>query len=134
MGYRTVLIEDNQVMQERLSSVIRNTPGFELSARYRNAGDALGQMQAFKPELILLDIDLDRNSTLLPDLKKAYPHTVFFGLRRRWVVVVLFCFFRSGAGGFMVNPFSGEELLDTLKNLQNTSASRHSQVGAFFSP
>lgn len=73
MGYRTVLIEENQVMQERLSSVIRNTPGFELSARYRNAGDALGQMQAFKPELILLDIDLDRNSTLLPDLKKPIP-------------------------------------------------------------
>ena len=51
MAYRTVLIEDNQVMMERLSSVIKNTPGFVLSARYRNAGDALGQMQAFKPEM-----------------------------------------------------------------------------------
>lgn len=134
MGYRTVLIEDNQVMQERLSSVIRNTPGFELSARYRNAGDALGQMQAFKPELILLDIDLDRNSTLLPDLKKAYPHTVIIGMSRRWDAEAQSRLLRSGAGGFMVKPFSGEELLDTLKNLQNTSASRHSQVVAFFSP
>ena len=65
MAYRTVLIEENQVMMERLSSVIKNTPGFVLSARYRNAGDALGQMQAFKPELILLDIDKDRKSTRL---------------------------------------------------------------------
>lgn len=134
MGYRTVLIEENQVMQERLSSVIRNTPGFELNARYRNAGDALGQMQAFKPELILLDIDLDRNSTLLPDLKKAYPHTVIIGMSRRWDAEAQSRLLQSGAGGFMVKPFSGEELQETLKNLQNTSASRNSEVIAFFSP
>ena len=51
MSYRTVLIENNRMMLERLSSVIRNSPGFELSARYQTAGDALGQMQAFSPNL-----------------------------------------------------------------------------------
>lgn len=71
MAYRTVLIESNQIMLERLSSVIKNTPGFELSARYGSAGDALGQMQAFKPELILVDMDNEKNAPLLSELKKS---------------------------------------------------------------
>lgn len=66
MSYRTVLIENNRMMLERLSSVIRNSPGFELSARYQTAGDALGQMQAFSPNLILLDIDCEPNVSLFP--------------------------------------------------------------------
>ena len=101
MAYRTVLIEDNQVMMERLSSVIKNTPGFVLSARYRNAGDALGQMQAFKPELILLDIDNERNGALLPDLKKSYPHTAIIGMSRKWDSEAQSRLMRSGAGGFL---------------------------------
>lgn len=134
MAYRTVLIEDNQVMMERLSSVIKNTPGFVLSARYRNAGDALGQMQAFKPELILLDIDNERNGALLPDLKKSYPHTAIIGMSRKWDSEAQSRLMRSGAGGFMIKPFTGEELRETIQNLGNAAAAHHSEVMSFFSP
>jgi len=84
MAYRTVLIEANQMMLEQLSSVIKNAPGFELSARYRNAGDALGQMQAFNPEIILVDLENERNLILLSDLKQAYPRASIIGMSRRW--------------------------------------------------
>lgn len=134
MAYRTVLIEENQVMLERLSSVIKNTPGFDLSARYRNAGDALGQMQAFKPELILLDIDNERNGALLPDLKKSYPHTAIVGMSRKWDSEAQSRLMRSGAGGFMIKPFTGEELRETIQNLGNSAAAHHSEVVSFFSP
>ena len=43
MDYQVILIENNRMMLERLSSVIRGTRGFELVARYQQAGDALGQ-------------------------------------------------------------------------------------------
>lgn len=134
MAYRTVLIEENQVMMERLSSVIKNTPGFVLSARYRSAGDALGQMQAFKPELILLDIDNERNGALLPDLKKSYPHTAIIGMSRKWDSEAQSRLMRSGAGGFMIKPFTGEELRETIQNLGNSAAAHHSEVVSFFSP
>lgn len=84
MSYRTVLIENNRMMLERLSSVIRNSPGFELSARYQTAGDALGQMQAFSPNLILLDIDCEPNVSLLSDLKKNCGQALIICLSRRW--------------------------------------------------
>lgn len=70
MAYRTVLIEENKMMMERLTSVVRNLAGFEVSARYATAGDALGQMQAFNPDLILVDVDNEHNALLIPDLKK----------------------------------------------------------------
>lgn len=134
MAFRTVLIENNPVMMDRLSGVIRNTPGFDLSARYRNAGDALGQMQAFKPEIILLDIDYERNSILLQDLKTNYPHSVIIGMSRHWDSAAQASLMRSGAGSFMIKPFTGEELQETINNLNNTSEARNSKVIAFFSP
>lgn len=72
MAYRTVLIEENKMMMERLTSVVRNLAGFEVSARYATAGDALGQMQAFNPDLILVDVDNEHNALLIPDLKRKY--------------------------------------------------------------
>lgn len=72
MAYRTVLIEENKMMMERLTSVVRNLAGFEVSARYATAGDALGQMQAFNPDLILVDVDNEHNALLIPDLKEIF--------------------------------------------------------------
>ncbi len=134
MAYRTVLIEDNQIMLERLSSVIKNAPGFELSARYKNAGDALGQMQAFKPELILLDMENERNHILLSDLKKYYPHAVLIGMSRRWDSEAQASILHAGGGGFMIKPFTAEELQETINNLSNFSQVSKSEVITFFSP
>lgn len=105
MSYRTVLIENNRMMLERLSSVIRNSPGFELSARYQTAGDALGQMQAFSPNLILLDID-------------ASPMSVFFPISRRI------------AG----RPFTPDELQAAVRNADRASLRSSARVISFFSP
>lgn len=134
MAYRTVLIEANQIMLERLSSVIKNTPGFELSARYATAGDAMGQMQAFKPELILVDMDNEKNGPLLSELKRSYPYASIIGMSRKWDSEAQSRLLGSGAGGFMIKPFTGEELVETVKNVTSTTMVSQSEVISFFSP
>lgn len=134
MAYRTVLIEENRMMLERLSSVIRNTPGFELSARYQSAGDALGQMQAFNPNLVLLDIDRPQNITLLSDFKKSYPASAIICLSRRWDSDAQARLMRSGAVGYMIKPFTADELTEAVKTFTEMPEHRNSTVITFFSP
>lgn len=134
MAYRTVLIEGNRMLLERLSGVIRNTTGFELSARYVSAGDALGQMQAFSPNLILLDADVDSNVNLLRDLKKNYPSSLIICISRVWDSDEQARLVRNGAAGCMVKPFNSEELQGAIKNATRASRNTGSKVISFFSP
>ncbi len=134
MAYRTVLIENNRMLLERLSGVIRNTTGFELSARYVTAGDALGQMQAFSPNLILLDVDYEINIKYLQDLKKNYPSTVIICLGRSWDSDAQARFVRNGAAGYLIKPFTAEELQGAVKNATRASRMSGSRVISFFSP
>ena len=57
MIHNIMLVEGNRLMLEQLSSVIKNTQGVELVARFREAGEALGQGIVFMPNIILLDAD-----------------------------------------------------------------------------
>lgn len=134
MAYRTVLIEENKMMMERLTSVVRNLAGFEVSARYATAGDALGQMQAFNPDLILVDVDNEHNALLIPDLKRNIPGAVIICLARRWDSEAQAKLLHMGAKGYMVKPFTGEELLETVKNVSRSSLSAYSKVISFFCP
>ena len=134
MPYRTVLIENNRLLLDRLSGVIRNTPGFELSARYVTAGDALGQMQAFRPHLILLDADWEANVNLLNDLKKNYPSAIIICLSRSWNSDAQAYLMRNGAAGYMIKPFTSEELQGAVNNATRSSRMSGSRVISFFSP
>ena len=128
MSYRTVLIENNRMMLERLSSVIRNSPGFELSARYQTAGDALGQMQAFSPNLILLDIDCEPNVSLLSDLKKNCGQALIICLSRRWDSEAQARLLRGGAQGYMIKPFTPDELQAAVRNADRASLRSSARV------
>lgn len=134
MSYRTVLIENNRMMLERLSSVIRNSPGFELSARYQTAGDALGQMQAFSPNLILLDIDCEPNVSLLSDLKKNCGQALIICLSCRWDSEAQARLLRGGAQGYMIKPFTPDELQAAVRNADRASLRSSARVISFFSP
>ncbi len=133
MAYRTVLIEENALMQERLSGIIRNTPGFEVSARYTSAGEAMGQMQAFSPNLILLNIDRESNVNLLKGLRRNYPSSMIIGISKNWNAEEQAKLLRDGAAGYMIKPFTGDELQAAVKNANRSLHSGTAKVISFFS-
>ena len=134
MAYRVILVESNRLMLERLSSVIRNTKDFELVSRYQRAGDALGQGLMFKPNLILLDIDESDNLALLEDFTKTYAEADVICLSAKWAPSDSESIARAGAKGFLIKPFTSEELLEALQTFNKTGLSYGSNVLAFFSP
>ena len=134
MEYRVILVESNRLMLERLSSVIRNTKDFELVARYQRAGDALGQGLIFKPNLILLDIDEEDNLAMLEDFTKTFSEADVICLSAKWAPSDSENIARAGAKGFIIKPFTSEELQEALRTFNKSGLSFGSNVLAFFSP
>ena len=134
MEYRVILVESNRLMLERLSSVIRNTKDFELVSRYQRAGDALGQGLVFKPNLILLDIDEEDNLSMLEDFTKTFSDADVICLSAKWAPNDSESIARAGAKGFIIKPFTSEELQEALRTFNKSGLSFGSNVLAFFSP
>ncbi|MDY6290801.1 MAG: response regulator [Succiniclasticum sp.] len=134
MEYRVILVESNRLMLERLSSVIRNTKDFELVSRYQQAGDALGQGLVFKPNLILLDIDDEENLSMLEDFTKSFSDADVICLSAKWAPSDSESIARAGAKGFLIKPFTSEELIEALRTFNKSGLSYGSDVISFFSP
>lgn len=134
MEYRVILVESNRLMLERLSSVIRNTKDFELVSRYQQAGDALGQGLVFKPNLILLDIDEEDNLSMLEDFTKTFSDADVICLSAKWAPSDSESIARAGAKGFIIKPFTSEELVEALRTFNKSGISYGSDVISFFSP
>lgn len=122
-------------MLERLSSVIRSTKGFELVARYQQAGDALGQGAMFKPNMILLNIDeSDDVASLIEEFTTTFSGISVICMSARWAPSDSEAMARAGARGFLIKPFTSEELQDAIKTFEKSGISVGSNVIAFFSP
>ena len=134
MEYRVILVESNRLMLERLSSVIRNTKDFELVSRYQQAGDALGQGLVFKPNLILVDIDDEDNLSMLEDFTKTFSDADVICLSAKWAPSDSESIARAGAKGFLIKPFTSEELIEALRTFNKSGLSFGSDVISFFSP
>ena len=133
MAYRVLLVEGNQQMLERLSGVIRSARDFELAARYQRAGDALGQGSVFKPDIVLVDIDGDDNVSLLQDFVTAFSDASVFCLSARWTPRDSEVIAGAGARGFLIKPFTADELQDAVETFAKTGISAGAEVLSFFS-
>lgn len=134
MDYQVILVENNRLMLERLSSVIRGTSGFSLAARYQQAGDALGQSAMFKPNIILLDIDETGNLGLVPEFASAFPGAAILCISSHWDAKESDQIAQAGAKGYLVKPFSSEELTEAVQTFSKSGMAQGSEVLAFFSP
>ncbi len=134
MEYKVILIENDRLTMERLAGVVSGTKGFTLLARYQHAGDALGQSTMFKPNIVLLDIDVKGNLGLIPEFVSAFPSAALICASSHWDAADAEQMVRAGAKGFLVKPFSSEELTQAVETFAKNGMARGSEVLAFFSP
>ena len=134
MAYRVILVEGSQLMLERLSGVIRSAREFELAARYQRAGDALGQGSVFKPDIVLLDIDENDNISLLEDFVKTFSSASVICLSTKWSPSDSETIAKAGARGFLIKPFTADELQDAVATFAKSGISSGAKVISFFSP
>jgi DNA-binding NarL/FixJ family response regulator len=55
---KLLIYEDNPQLREGLSMLINGSDGFELLAAYKNCNSVVDEVNAWKPDIILMDIDM----------------------------------------------------------------------------
>lgn len=133
---KVVLIEENRIMLERLSAVIRAMNDFELVSRFSNASDAMVQIERLLPQLILLNIDLSGidETMMIQHLMKQSPQSGIICMSQYWNGKNANHVVRAGAKGYIIKPFTGEELLQAMTAFEKQGLSMLSETMTFFSP
>ena len=67
--YNIIVIDDHKMLREMISETL-NTRGFNVIASSGDAKDSISLCEKFKPDLILMDICTENNSSGLESLNK----------------------------------------------------------------
>ena len=134
MEHKVMLVERNRLMLEKLSNIIRHTEGLELVVRYQEISDALGQGAVFHPSLILLDVEGVNALETLAAFRRAFANTAIICLGEHWQAEAAARLVQGGALGYLIKPFTSEELLGALETFGKSGMEVDAQTIAFFSP
>jgi len=55
---KILIYEDNPQLREGLTMLINGTMGFEVLASFKNCNNVVDEVEAFKPDVVLMDIDM----------------------------------------------------------------------------
>jgi DNA-binding NarL/FixJ family response regulator len=113
-----LLIEDNRLLREVLSVMMKDQPDFKVVAS-QGTHDALQKAKKLKSAVVLLDLGLrNQNSIrLLGSLKKHAPRSRVIGMDLVPVQEHLVQFVEAGVCGFVMKDATYNDLLKTIRSV-----------------
>jgi DNA-binding NarL/FixJ family response regulator len=117
---KVAIYEDNNGLREVLSTIIRESVEFELAGEFGHCLDAVKNTAAFKPDVILMDIDMPGKTGIegVREVKAVFPdveiimNTVFDDDDR------IFQALQAGATGYLLKRNSLSTVLDSIKDVK----------------
>lgn len=121
---RLVIVEDDPLLLENLTLLLRGEEGITVTGAFRSAEDAMRGLESAAPEVMLTDIGLPGMSgiELITKAKEKLPeleiiaHTVFEDRDR------VFSAIKAGASGYMLKGSSPRELIESIHALHKGGA------------
>jgi len=119
MAIRIVIFEDNERLRESLVFLLNNSDEYKVVADYNNCNDAANVVRMFKPDVVLMDIDMPGESGIkgVGFVKEAVPkvavimYTVFEDDEK------LFNCLCAGANGYLLKKTSPEKLFTSIREV-----------------
>ena len=116
---RLVIIEDDPLLLENLTLLLRGEEGITVAGSYRSAEDAMKDIRSAQPEVMLTDLGLPGMSgvELIKKAKEEMPsleimaHTVFEDRER------VFSAIKAGASGYILKGSSPREIIESIHSL-----------------
>jgi DNA-binding NarL/FixJ family response regulator len=127
---KLLIYEDNPQFREGLTMLINGTIGFEVLASFRNCNHVADEVEAFKPDVILMDIDMPGTNGL-EGLRLIREHNVD-------VKVIMLTVFddnknvfealKAGANGYILKKTQPAKLLEYIQDAQTGGAPMTSSI------
>ena len=134
MNYRVIIIEQDESMLTRLSSVIKSATEFNLVASYRDIKSALGQAGMFRPNLFLVDLEQPQDLDLISRFTIIFPQANILGMLNKWDETIADCALEAGLQGCLIKPFEAKNVFEILALYEQRGAAKSARVMSFFSP
>src|SRR4051812_33306440 len=114
---KVVIYEDNPQLREGLSMLIDGSEGFKVLASFKNANNAAEEVEAWKPDVVLMDIDMPGTNGIealkkireTNDAVKIVMLTVFDDNKNVFEAI------KSGANGYILKKTQPARLLEYLE-------------------
>jgi DNA-binding NarL/FixJ family response regulator len=114
---KVLLYEDNPQLREGLTMLINGSDGFEVAAAYKNCDEVEAQVEAWNPDVILMDIDMPGTNGIegLKRLRaanqtaKVLMLTVFDDNNNVFEAI------KNGANGYLLKKTPPAKLLDYIQ-------------------
>ena len=124
MAIRIAIFEDNNSLRESLAYLINNTPDYELVGDYPNASNASNVARVYKPDVVLMDIDMAGGDgiTGVSAIKEAHPETAVLMYTVFEDEEKLFKCLCAGADGYLLKKTDPTQLFQALSEVTKGGA------------
>lgn len=121
---KLLIYEDNPQLREGLTMLINGSEGFEVLAAFKNCNNVTEEVNAWKPDVILMDIDMPgingieglKKIRQVNDDVKVLMLTVFDDNKNVFQAI------SSGANGYVLKKTPPTKLLEYIKEAQSGGA------------
>lgn len=121
---KVAIYEDNTGLREVLATIIRESEETELAGEFGHCLDVIRNTTAFKPDVILMDIEMPQKSGIeaVKEVKAQFPeveiimNTVFDDDDR------IFQAIQAGATGYLLKKSSISQIISSIKEVKNGGA------------
>ena len=114
---RIILVDDHEVVRLGLKSLLERHPQFEVVGEASSARDALEQVAALEPDVVVMDIRLPGTSGIeaCEQIVDQHPNAKVIMLTSYAEDEMLFSAIRAGASGYVLKQIASEELVKAIE-------------------
>ncbi|HWJ85716.1 MAG TPA: response regulator transcription factor [Cellulomonas sp.] len=109
---RVVVVDDEELFRSGLAELVAATPGLEVVAQASDGREGIAQVQAHRPDVVLLDVQMPVMNGLeaLPELRRTVPSAAVVMLTSFQYDEYILPALRAGAAGYLLKDSSADEL------------------------
>lgn len=124
METRLIIFEDNESLREFLVTLLNSSEGYRVVGDFPNVLQAKEVILEFKPDLVILDIDMPEKDGILaiPIIKETHPEVYIVMYTQFQDDDKIFRSLCAGADGYILKKSSPLTLFSALKEVMNGGA------------
>ena len=127
---KVAIVEDNITLRKYLAEVIGNTPGHRCVCACASAEEAVVEIPAHKPNVVLMDIHLPGESGIActARLREKMPDLQVIMLTVYKDIKMIFQALKAGACGYVLKRSDDREILDAIAEVRSGGAPMTSEI------
>jgi DNA-binding NarL/FixJ family response regulator len=127
---KVAIVEDNATLRKYLAEVINNTPGHRCVCACASAEEAVVEIPAHQPNVVLMDIHLPGESGIActARLREKSPDLQIIMLTVYKDIKMIFQALKAGACGYVLKRSGDKEILEAIAEVRDGGAPMTSEI------